>query len=102
GMAEVFRARDRSLDRPVALKVFRAAEADKVRFQRETALLTQLQHPHLVRLLDAGEFDGVAYIALELADGPTLATSLRGGPLSPDRVAPIGASIAGALAYLHG
>jgi serine/threonine protein kinase len=103
GMAEVFEARDRVLQRPVAVKVFRgAADADRARFEAEAHVLASLNHPGLVQVYDAGEQDGDAFLVLELIDGPSLAARVGDtGRLPADEVAGIGAQIADALAFVH-
>ena len=64
GMATVYLARDLKHDRPVALKVLRpelAAVLGAERFLREIRLTAQLQHPHILTLIDSGEADGILY-----------------------------------------
>jgi hypothetical protein len=104
GMADVVEALDRTLGRRVALKVFRSgAGADRARFDAEALLLASLDHPGLVRIYDAGEHDGAAFVVLELIEGDTLREVLAAeGPMSGDRLAGLGASVADALAYVHG
>ena len=103
GMSEVFEAEDRQLQRRVAVKVFRGAAAgDRVRFDAEVVTLASLDHPGLVRVYDAGEHDGDAFVVLDLVDGPNLAARLADtGPPSPPAVAALGAEVADALAYVH-
>lgn len=101
GMADVYRARDRLLGRPVAVKVLRKGAADARRFETETELLSRLKHPNLVPVLDAGQRRGVPYLVLELVEGPTLARRLARGPLSTTEAGRLGCDIAGALAYVH-
>jgi serine/threonine-protein kinase len=73
GMGAVYRARDSTTDRVVALKVLPPHMAqDKVfmgRFQREALAVTRLEHPNIVRGLDVGTADGAQYIAMEFVDG---------------------------------
>lgn len=104
GMADVYRASDRVLSRPVAVKVLRDTtddERDRRRFTAEARTLAGLSHPHLVMLLDAGITAERPYLVLELVEGPTLDQECRGRPQDPDRVAEIGAQLAEALAYAH-
>ncbi len=101
GMADVYRAHDRLLDRDVAVKVFRADPADLRRFRSEVSTLARLNHPNLVRLFDAGEHEQVPYFVLELVAGPTLARRLAEGALLPAEVAELGTQLASALAYVH-
>ncbi len=106
GMAQVYRARDRLLDRPVALKVlFPELSVDRAfveRFRREAQAAANLSHPNIVPVFDWGEDDGTYYIVMEYIDGQPLSQALKtGGPMPAARVAQIGARVADALAYAH-
>lgn len=105
GTAVVHRAHDLRLGRDVALKRVRPGAAEsqhRLRLRDEGRLLATLQHPHLVRILDAAwEGPDSPYLVLELIDGPDLATSLADGPLAPEAVASLGRDVASALAHLH-
>ncbi|HUC37162.1 MAG TPA: Stk1 family PASTA domain-containing Ser/Thr kinase [Acidimicrobiales bacterium] len=106
GMAEVYLARDRMLDRPVALKIlFPELSVDRSfveRFRREAQAAANLSHPNIVPVFDWGEDGGTYFIVMEFVDGRTLSAILRGsGPLHPDRAAEIAADVAGALSYAH-
>ena len=104
GMGDVYEGVDRLLQRPVAVKVLRAAEpADRTRFDSEVRVLAGLDHPGLVRVFDAGTHGEDAYLVLELVDGPCLAESLaeHEGGLPADDTARLGADLADALAYIH-
>ena len=106
GMAQVYRARDRLLDRPVALKVlFPELSVDRAfveRFRREAQAAANLSHPNIVPVFDWGEDGGTYYIVMEYIDGQPLSQALRsGGPMPAQRVAMIGARVADALAYAH-
>jgi serine/threonine-protein kinase len=106
GMAEVYRAHDRLLDRPVALKVlFPELSVDRSfveRFRREAQAAANLSHPNIVPVFDWGEDGGTYFIVMEFVDGRALSSILRtAGPLHPDRAAEIGADVAAALAYAH-
>ena len=78
GMAEVFLAHDRMLDRPVALKVlFPELSTDPnfvERFRREAQAAANLSHPNIVSIYDWGEEQGTYYIVMELVDGRPLST----------------------------
>ncbi len=100
GMADVYRARDVRLERDVAVKVLREIEHEQ-RFAAEARTLARLQHPNLVRLLDAGTDNGDAFLVLELLDGATVRQLLEQGRLPPERVARIGAETTAALDYIH-
>src|SRR5215472_6833763 len=75
GMGEVYRALDTKLNRPVAIKVLSddlADAASRRRFQREAQMASSLNHPHVVTVHDAGEYDGKQYLVTEFVDGGTL------------------------------
>jgi beta-lactam-binding protein with PASTA domain/tRNA A-37 threonylcarbamoyl transferase component Bud32 len=106
GMAEVYRARDRLLDRPVALKVlFPELSIDRSfveRFRREAQAAANLSHPNIVPVFDWGEDTGTYFIVMEFIDGRPLSSILKSaGPLSPERTADVGAHVAAALGYAH-
>jgi serine/threonine-protein kinase len=106
GMAEVYRAHDRLLDRTVAVKVlFPELSVDRSfveRFRREAQAAANLSHPHIVAVYDWGEDGGTYYIVMEFIEGRTLSSIVRSaGPLHPDRAAEIGADVGAALAYAH-
>src|SRR5271166_1883845 len=99
GMAQVYRARDRLLDRPVALKVlFPELSVDRSfveRFRREAQAAANLSHPNIVPVFDWGEDDGTYFIVMEFIDGRPLSAVLReSGPLPPRGAADIGAHVA--------
>ena len=104
GAADVFRAEDERLARPVAVKLFRGDAAEQLqRHEAEMRTLASLEHPNLVSVYDAGTTEDTdqPYLVMQLVDGPTLAEELRDGPLPADRVARYGAALADALAYVH-
>src|SRR5579862_6385448 len=99
GMAEVYRARDRLLDRPVALKVlFSELSVDRSfveRFRREAQAAAKLSHPNIVPVFDWGEDSGSYFIVMEFVDGRPLSAVLREtGPLDARRTAEISAQVA--------
>jgi eukaryotic-like serine/threonine-protein kinase len=102
--AEVYRALDERLQRPVAVKLFRGdAAAQLQRHEAEMRTLASLDHPSLVGVYDAGtdEGSGAPFLVMQLVEGSTLADELRNGPVPPDRAATYGAALADALAYVH-
>ena len=105
GMGEVFRARDLSLNRTVALKVLPAAfasDADRLaRFKREGLVLASLNHPNIAAIHGLEESGGVRALVLEYVDGPTLADRLAAGPIALDDALPIARQIADALEAAH-
>jgi len=106
GMAQVYRARDRLLDRPVALKVlFPELSVDRAfveRFRREAQAAANLSHPNIVPVFDWGEDSGTYFIVMEFVDGRPLSALIRAsGSLPAPRAAEIGAHVAAALSYAH-
>jgi len=102
GMATVFRARDEQLGRPVALKVLAPALADdedyRRRFIRESRAAAAVDDPHILPVFDAGEADGVLFIAMRYVPGGDVRSLIaRNGPLDADRVAAILSAVASAL-----
>ncbi|MEO1369079.1 MAG: protein kinase, partial [Acidobacteriota bacterium] len=87
GMGRVYEAYDELLDRRVALKVLRGgdrlAPTARARFLREAQLSSRLDHPHVCRLYDLVEDDGVEALVLELIEGRSLAEALSERPLLP-------------------
>jgi phage shock protein PspC (stress-responsive transcriptional regulator) len=105
GMGAVYRARQVHLDRPVALKLLApelAADPTFVaRFQREARVLARLDHPHIVRLHDAGGTNDRLWLLLELVDGASLRDALRTGRFSVSATLRLIPALAAALAYAH-
>jgi len=100
--ASVWRARQLRLGRDVAVKVLdplvaRNPDAAR-RFEREGRAAASLDHPAIVPVYEAGEDDGVVYLAMRLVDGPTLAQVLRAeGDLEPERLLSVIEAVASAL-----
>src|SRR4051794_27965933 len=106
GMAEVFLAHDRTLDRRVALKVLFAEYARDPsfveRFRREAQSAANLNHPNIVAIYDWGQERGTYFIVMEYVRGRSLRDVVQvNGPFSARRTAEIGAEIAGALEFAH-
>src|SRR5262245_32903014 len=105
GMGEVYRARDVSLERQVAIKVLPEDVAtDEKRLRRlfqEARAASALNHPNIVTVYGVGEEDSVSYIANELVEGKTLAEMMMGSELSTKKVLEIGVQIADGLAAAH-
>src|SRR6202044_2083909 len=100
--AVVFRPREERLQRQVALKILAPAlaadEAFRRRFVRESRAAAAVDDPHIIPLYEAGESDGVLFIAMRYVPGGDLRTLLfREGPLPADRVAAIVSPVASAL-----
>lgn len=105
GAAHVYLARDFTLGRDVAIKMLRAEFKDAriaVRFLREIAFLTALDHPGILPLYDSGEENGVPYLVTAYVDGPTLRTRLVKQTVLPlDEALRIARDLAAALDYAH-
>jgi len=106
GMATVFLARDRELDRPVAVKVLDARLVDDEdvadRFRREALTAARLAHPNVVQVYDAGEERGEPFIVMEVVEGEPLdAVLAREGRLPPERVRDLGLQACEALGHAH-
>ncbi|AXK36622.1 serine/threonine protein kinase [Streptomyces armeniacus] len=113
GMGEVWRARDESLGRAVAVKCLKpAGQAGdrsfmpvlRERFRREARVAASLQHRGVTVVHDFGEHDGVLYLVMELLDGHNLSQLLNANghqPLPVPEVTDIAGQVAAALAYTH-
>jgi serine/threonine protein kinase/tetratricopeptide (TPR) repeat protein len=105
GMGVVYRAEDTKLGRDVALKVLTEdrplSDADRRRFLDEARAAAALHHPNICTVHDAGEADGVSYIAMALIQGRSLRDILQEGPLPLARALQIATQIAEALQAAH-
>lgn len=106
GMGSVYQAIDRTLHRPVAIKVISGDPALnpqlKERFLLEARTVAKLRHPNIVAVYSAGEADGLLYFVMELVPGESLRELLsREGALPPERAARILHELALALDYAH-
>ena len=105
GMATVYRARDLKHERRVALKLLRpelAAIIGTERFLREISITAQLEHPHILTLIDSGQADGLLYYVLPLVEGESLRDRLdREHPLPIDEALRITTDVASAIGYAH-
>jgi eukaryotic-like serine/threonine-protein kinase len=102
GMASVYRARDRTTSRIVAVKVLALEKPfDVARFGREAAVLATVQHPNVVRYVAHGQAEGIYYLAQEWVDGETLAAYQRNRGASPRDAVAIATGVAGALGAIH-
>ncbi|MDX1993060.1 MAG: serine/threonine-protein kinase [bacterium] len=105
GMATVYRARQSSVERDVAIKVIKGSikeDPDAIqRFQREARVIARLEHPHILPIYD---FDGAhepPYIVMRYLDGGTLKDVMKQGLLPPAEVAYLIQQVASALDYAH-
>jgi serine/threonine-protein kinase len=107
GMGDVWLARQKGLNRPVALKILRESTLRDPgalrRFRREAEVVSTLQHPNTIRVFDfGGSDDGVFYYAMELLDGLDLEEIIdRTGPMPPARAIHLARQICGSLAEAH-
>lgn len=105
GMGVVYRARQKSLDRIVALKMILrgdlASSDDVSRFRTEAEAAAQLNHPHIVPVYEVGERNGRPYFSMQLIEGTTLARRLADGPLASRQSAELLVPICRAVAAAH-
>jgi len=104
GMGIVFRALDTKLHRPVAMKFLSEDMADAAarrRFQREAQAASSLNHPHILTVYDAGEFEGRQYLVTEFIDGGTLTNWVQRQPRNWQETSELLAGVADALAAAH-
>ncbi len=102
GMACVYRARDRVLERDVALKVVSEATDDvRDQFVTEARLLARLSHEAIVTPFDAGLDDTPPWLVLELVEGQPLSRVLAAGPVGHGGLAGLSAQVAAGLAHVH-
>jgi Tol biopolymer transport system component len=105
GMGEVYRARDSTLGRDVAIKVVNPAfcsDADSLaRLRREARALASLNHPHVATVHELAEFEGFCGLVMELVGGTTVAEAISERPLPVAEALRVGAQIAAALEAAH-
>jgi serine/threonine protein kinase/Tfp pilus assembly protein PilF len=103
GMGEVFLARDLALGRMAAVKVLSTAltPETRARMLREAEAAARLQHPAIATFFEAGESDGVAFLAMEFVEGETLRDRLRRGPLPFPQALSIAGALLEALGHAH-
>ncbi|HEV8660408.1 MAG TPA: protein kinase [Thermoanaerobaculia bacterium] len=103
GMGEVYKARDESLERPVAIKILRSdvtRDENRVRrFVQEAKTASSLNHPHIVHVYEIGVSDSTHFIAMEYVEGSTLRDHLRTDGTA--RLLTLLAQVADALAKAH-
>lgn len=105
GMGAVYRAVQRSLDRPVAIKIlpreFTKDKAFRAIFEAEAKAMAKLNHPNLIGVYDFGEIDGMLYIIMEHVPGKSLFHSAHGMAIDPSEVIRLVTGICHGLAHAH-
>jgi eukaryotic-like serine/threonine-protein kinase len=105
GMGVVYKARQKSLDRTVALKMVlagaHASPDERARFGREAEVVAKLAHPNIVQVFEVGEHEGRPFLALEYVDGGGLDKKLRGTPQPPGESAQLIETLARAVHHAH-
>jgi WD40 repeat protein/tetratricopeptide (TPR) repeat protein/tRNA A-37 threonylcarbamoyl transferase component Bud32 len=105
GMGVVYKARQRGLNRLVAVKMIlagsHATPEERRRFLVEAEMAARLRHPNMVSIYEVGEHEGRLFLALEYVDGGTLADTLRGPPRPAGEAAALIAQLAVAMQHAH-
>jgi len=105
GMGVVFKARQKGLERTVAIKMILAshlASAEHVRrFQIEAKAAASLRHPHIVHIHEVGQLHGQHYFAMEYIEGVSLARRIARGPTDVETAARLVSKVARAVSHLH-
>lgn len=105
GMGVVYQARQRSLNRMVALKLLapeRVADAKfALRFTQEARALALLSHPNIVTIYDFGQAGGFYYLLMEYVDGVNLRQAMKAGRFTPDQALAVVPPVCEALQYAH-
>ncbi|MFK8114719.1 MAG: protein kinase [Rubripirellula sp.] len=106
GMGVVYRAKQKSLNREVALKMILsgalAGEHEVARFRSEAEAAANLDHPGIVPIYEVGQHDDQHYFSMGLVEGPSLSQVLREGPMQQERAAKLVEQVARAIDYAHG
>ncbi|MCP5522268.1 MAG: protein kinase [Verrucomicrobiales bacterium] len=105
GMGVVYKARQISLNRLVALKLIQGGEFASPefiqRFRLEAETAARLQHPNIIAIYEVGEHEGQPYFAMDYLDGPTLEEWVRKGPMAPKAAADLTRILAQAIHHAH-
>lgn len=105
GMGVVYKARQTSLNRIVAVKMILggrlATDQDVKRFRKEAEAAANLQHPNIVSIHETGEHEGRQYFSMDFVEGKNLAQALQGKPLPAGKAAELLKTIAEAVHYAH-
>ncbi len=105
GMGVVYLARQRSLNRRVAIKVLRPSGRDSssllLRFRDEAQHLARLRHPHIVSIHEVGEADGEPFFTMDYIEGEPLSAEIARGAMSPTRAVSLIKQVAAAIQHAH-
>lgn len=105
GMGIVYKARQRSLNRVVAIKRLLASSLatlqNQARFRAEAEAAAKLNHPHIVSVFEVGSLDGQPYFSMQYVEGATLSERLAAGPMPPREAASLLAKACRAIHYAH-
>jgi WD40 repeat protein/tRNA A-37 threonylcarbamoyl transferase component Bud32 len=105
GMGVIYKARQRSLDRIVAIKVLASGEFASPeyvrRFRAEAEAAARLQHPNIVAVHEVGQHEGVRYFSMDFVEGPNLTRFMGGRSLAPERAAKVLKTLSEAVQYAH-
>ena len=105
GMGAVYKARQRSLDRDVAIKILSRELGDdplfRDSFQAEAKAMARLNHPNLVKVFDTGDLNGLLYIVMEYVPGKSLFHSAHGIAIDPKQAVEIVIGVCRGLAHAH-
>jgi len=105
GMGVVYKARQKSLDRLVAVKMILAGRfaspAELQRFRHEAKATARVEHPQIVPIYQVGEHEGRPYLCMKLVEGGSLAQQLGGAPMPVSRAVPLVESLARTIHYAH-
>ena len=105
GMGVVYKARQLSLNRLVAVKMIltgpMAGETEIKRFQQEAEAAANLQHPNIVAIHEVGEHEGRHYFSMDFVDGQSLALMTKEGPMAAPRAAELVKTLAEAIQFAH-
>lgn len=105
GMATVYRARQTSIGRDVAIKIIQPRLAPNPqfikRFEREVKTIASMSHPHILKVFDYGQQDEQFYLVMELINGGSLSSLIRKGALGLEQTARLLSQVASALDYAH-
>ncbi len=105
GMGIVYRARQKALNRTVALKMVLngvgSSSRDVTRFRAEAETVARLRHPNIVQIHEVAQHEGRPFFVLEFVEGGSLAQSLRGTPISAEKSARLLLTVAQAVQHAH-